>query len=352
MGRTNGKHISPAERETIRAEIRRQWALGLTPTHAARALGIRPCTVRDIAREMKEDERRVEFPEFVTDGDEEEAIEDILDRKAKHFERKAKAIADRNWFKIKVNETQPYGVLAFGDPHLDDDGCNIPLLRRHLEIASMPGVYGINIGDTTNNWVGRLERKYADQETSRHTGRRLVDWFMFDSGASWLCWVLGNHDSWNEGADFHYRLAKHKIPVIDWRAQFELVHPNGTTCRIDNSHGRKGSSIWNNLHATLRAAKLGELADAYLTGHTHNYGCEDLEIAERNHDTWLVQLRGYKFFDSYALHNNFAEHQRGSGVLLIIDPRETAPRRVVQCFENVELGYQFLRLMRSEAIAA
>ncbi len=323
-------------------------------THAAAAAGMSRGGFSDRVRKAEAlkhqfaKDEAVQFPAFI-DGDEDEPIESILERKAKHFERKATAQAARNWFEIKVKETKPYGVMAFGDAHLDDDGANIPLLQRHLKVAASPGVYGVNIGDSTNNWVGRLERLYANQETSRHTGRRLVDWFMFQSGVKWLCWVLGNHDTWNEGADFHMRLAKSKIPVIDWRAQFQLAHPNGTTCRFDCSHGRKGSSIWNNLHATLRAAKLGELADAYLTGHTHNYGCEDLEIAERKHSAWLVQLRGYKFFDTHALYNNFSEYQRGSSVLLIVDPREEAPRRIIQCFDDIELGYQFLSVLRGAA---
>lgn len=299
-----------------------------------------------VARTLSKPAPKVEYPPFVTEGDEEEAIEDIIARKRKGFERKAKAQADRDWFPIKINETKPYGILCFGDPHLDDDGCNIPLLEKHLAIASKDGVYGINIGDTANNWVGRLERLYANQETSKHTGKRLAEWFMFQSGVQWLCWILGNHDEWNDGVDFYMRLAQHRIPVIDWRAQFRLVHPSGSEVKIDASHGRKGSSIWNNLHATLRAAKLGELADVYLTGHTHNYGMEDLEIAERRFSTWLVQLRGYKFMNHYSLVNNFAEHQRGSAVLLIVDPTADARRSIIQAFEDVELGYQFLDQLR------
>lgn len=319
---------------------------------AAKALGISRSAFQN--RIMRADQSEImarkteslNYPAFVTAGDEDEPIEEILARKRRGFERKAKANADRQWFEIKVNERKPYGVLMFGDPHLDDDGCNIPLLERHLEIAAKPGVYSLNIGDTTNNWVGRLERLYASQEASKNTGKRLVEWFMFDSGATWLCWVLGNHDEWNDGVDFHMRLAKHKIPVIDWRAQFQLVHPNGTAARVDASHGRKGSSIWNNLHATLRAAKLGEIADIFCTGHTHNYGLEHLEIAERKHDCWLVQLRGYKFMDHYALTGNFAEHQLGSAVLAIVDPAKDARTRV-QCFEDVERGYQVLEMLRS-----
>lgn len=342
----------------ISDEVLREAVLAVTQfgnvSEAARQLGIPRQTLQHRITKAEargieniSEEKPIEFPSFVTEGDEEEPIEELLDRRQKHFERKLKAHNARQWFEIKINETKPYGIMSFGDPHLDDDGCNVPLLRRDLDIASRPGVYGLNIGDTHNNWVGRLERLYANQEASKNTGKRLVEWFMFESGVSWLAWILGNHDAWNDGVDFHMRLAKRRIPVLDWKAQFKLVHPNGTEARIDASHGRKGSSIWNNLHATLRAAKLGDMADLYLTGHTHNYGLEHLEIAERGHSCWLVQLRGYKFMDHYAHVNNFAEHQLGSSVFTIIDPRPNARSKVL-CFEDVEAGYRFLEVLRND----
>ena len=287
----------------------------------------------------------VSFPSFVDEGDEDEPIDDLLGRLEKGFNRKHRNATAKRWFEIKVNETKPYAVLMFGDPHLGDDGCNMPLLQKHLEIARKPGVYGMNIGDTTNNWVGRLMRLYAEQDTSSKTEKRLAEWFMFDAGVSWLVWVLGNHDDWNGGADFQKRLGGRHIPIIDWRAQFRLTHKSGTEARVDASHGRKGSSIWNNLHATLRAAKLGENADLYVTGHTHNFGLEDLEIAEKGVSSWLVQLRGYKWHDHYALTGNWAEHQRGASVMAIVDPRPDARRRVM-CFEDVEFAYNVLEWMR------
>jgi hypothetical protein len=349
MNSTGKSVCSLEEQSLIRALAQTNVKPDGTPNISiiSRETGITRAAIRRIIATPSRDETvdRVQFPSFVTDGDEDEPIHEILARKRKGFERKAKANSDRKWFEIKIKETKPYGVIAFGDPHLDDDGCNIPLLEKHLAIAGRDGMYAINIGDTTNNWVGRLERLYASQEVGKKNAKRLVDWFMFDSGARWLCWVLGNHDVWNEGADFHMRLAQHRIPVIDWRAQFKLVHPNGTEARLDASHGRKGSSIWNNLHATLRAAKLQEMADVFLTGHTHNFGLEHLEIAERAFSCWLVQLRGYKFFDTYALHSNYAEHQMGSSVLVVIDPRNGA-RTKVQCFEDVELGADYLAWLR------
>lgn len=314
-------------------------------------LGINESSVRrsltPLLRQRDAESKPIEFPEFVEDGDEEEPIEDLIARLSKGFERKHKAANARRWFPVKVRETKPYGIILFGDPHLGDNGCNMPLMLRHLEIAKRPGVYGINIGDTTNNWVGRLMRLYAEQETSSKTEKRLAEWFMFDAGVRWLCWILGNHDDWSGGADFQKRLGGNHIPVIDWRAQFKLVHDSGVERKIDASHGRKGKSIWNDLHGTLRDAKLGEFADLYVTGHTHNFALQDLEIAERRESAWLVQVRGYKFHDHYALTGGFPENQRGSAVFAIIDPNDPS-RRGVQCFEDVEVGAEFLEWKRAK----
>lgn len=335
------------------AEFARFWQLAETLQHEdgspnlaalSREMGKPRSTLQGWSVRGKP-EPKVEFSQSAfLSGD--EPIDEIIARKEKAFARKAEAHAGRQWFEIKINEEAPYGVMLWGDPHLDDDGCNMPLLKRHLAVAAQEGIYSVNMGDSHNNWVGRLERLYAHQEASRNTGKRLVEWFMWDSGATWLCWLVGNHDAWNEGTDFLMRLANRKIPVIDWHAQFQIVHPTGERVRFDASHGRKGSSIWNNLHATLRAAKLGDAADIYCTAHTHNYGLEHLEIPEQQRSCWLAQLRGYKFMDSYALHNNFAEYQLGSSVLAVIDPRPGA-RTKVQCFEDVEMGAAFLRWLRA-----
>jgi len=291
----------------------------------------------------------VRFPAFVEDGDEQEPIEQIRSRMAQNFERKRKATEARNWFPIRIQETKPYGLLWFGDPHLDDDGCNWPMLERHIEVARQEGIYGANIGDTTNNWVGRLMAKYADQETSLSTADRLAKWFMLESGVTWLIWLLGNHDLWNNGASFYKRLGAKQIPVIDWRAKFKICHPGGTEIRIDASHGRKGSSIYNELHGTLREAVMGETADLYVTGHTHNFAMEQLEVARRNHLCWLMQLRGYKHFDDYALVKGFPEHHNGAAILAIVDPAQGRRSPVVTCYEDVEAGADYLKWLRARS---
>ena len=54
----------------------------------------------------------------------------------------------------------------------------------------------INIGDLTNNWIGRLMSKYADQETTRQQAIKLIEWYLGSSGVYWAGVVGGNHDFW------------------------------------------------------------------------------------------------------------------------------------------------------------
>lgn len=162
---------------------------------AAQELGIASGALRLWYRDQER--RGVIKPPDITPPvfpDDDLPIEEIIAQMEKRYTKRAEAHRARVWFPIKVNIEGPVGVLWYGDPHLDDNGCNWPLLKRHIEVAKQPGVFGANIGDSTNNWSGRLARLFADQETSQATARKLARWFLLDSGIQWLLWLMGNHD--------------------------------------------------------------------------------------------------------------------------------------------------------------
>jgi hypothetical protein len=55
-------------------------------------------------------------------------------------------------------------------PHVDDNGCNWPLLKHHAELCrTTPGLYAINLGDSSHNWTDRLIKLYAQQDWSVKT---------------------------------------------------------------------------------------------------------------------------------------------------------------------------------------
>jgi len=338
--------MNPLTDETCRQTIEAVERLG-SIAEAAKEFGIARQTMQDRLRVAKArlgetGSKMVEMPTFVIDGDEEEDINDLLKRFRKSHDLKAKAAAERNWFEIRVKETKPYAMLWFGDPHLGPH-CLWPVLERHIAIARQDGVYGANVGDTTDSWpwTGRMARLWAENDISHKTERRLAEWFMFGAGIHWLIWLIGNHDEWNN-TEFYKKLGAYTVPVIDWRAKFTLVHNNGSKTRIDAAHGRKGSSIYNPTHATLREAKFGEEAALFITGHTHNFGLFEYEMPERKTHTWLAQVRGFKTLDHYALVNGFPESGKGHSIMSVIFP-ETGK---VQCFSDPEEGADYLKWLR------
>ncbi|HQX85044.1 MAG TPA: hypothetical protein PKV23_06110, partial [Aestuariivirga sp.] len=114
--------------------------------------------------------------------------EQLIDQACARFAGHLAAREARRWMEIKVKSNKPIGVCFMGDPHIDNNGCNWPLLRRDIKVLEeTPGMYAVNIGDLTDNWVGRLVRLYADQEMSKKQAWKLAKYLMRDSGIKWLC---------------------------------------------------------------------------------------------------------------------------------------------------------------------
>lgn len=288
---------------------------------------------------------RLEFPVFPEDDI---PVEDMIDHLCQRFEKRKASYDAHTWFKVKVKDEKPIGVLWFGDPHVDDRGCHWPTLKRHVEICrDTDGLYGGNIGDLTNNWIGRLQAKYADQDTSKKTAYKLAKWLMLESGVDWLVTLMGNHDTWGDGATILSQIAGDKIICHDWEARFVLEFPNGRECRVYAAHDFKGNSIWNEMHGPLREAKLGKEADLFICGHKHKWGYMRSEVAERgSYFPTLLRLRGYKFMDEYAMVKGFPEQQEGCAILTIIDPHAEMGSGLIDVYTDVEKGARVLEFLR------
>lgn len=288
-------------------------------------------------------EQAVELPTFPAKHG---PIDELLDARSREFKRKKAYLDASAWFPVTVHDNLPIGIMWFGDPHIDDDHCNIDLLREHVRYCvSEPGLYGANIGDTTNNWVGRLMRLFAKQDASQDTARRLAEWFMSGSGVPWLVWLIGNHDEWNDGAEILKRMNIHKrVPVMNWEARFEVIFKNKTAVRVHAAHDFPGSSIYNTLHGPTKTARFGGHADLYVCGHKHTPGTAWFP-AESGRTPVLARARGYKWHDDHALVNGFSQYDCGAAILTIIDPTASQAGRVL-AFPDVAQGVKVLKALR------
>lgn len=281
-------------------------------------------------------------------------IEKVIEARRAQSQMRRSSYAAHTWFPVTVKDTKPIGVLWFGDPHVDDDGCDWNVLEKHVVLCKeTPGLYGANIGDTTNNWIGRLISKYASQEASLHTARRLAEWFMLDSGVTWLIWLLGNHDQWGDGSAILAEIAKRhgtqKVVMHDWEARFQLQFPNGEPIKVWAAHDFPGDSMWNPLHGPVKAARFGLDIDLLVCGHKHNWGISHWELGEKGTTPLMIRTRGYKFNDDYARRIGKIEQEEGAGILTIFNPMSSTRAGRVQAFADVELGADFLKWLRSRA---
>lgn len=271
---------------------------------------------------------------------------EIIDHMKRRHEVRAAHHAAKRWRRFHVPTDGPYGLMLFGDPHLDDDGCNWSLLTDHCELASRtPHLYGVSVGDVTNNWVGRLMKLYADQETSQTTARKLVKWFLTESGVNWFLWIHGNHDKWMEGIPIIEGMNVNQIAMHDWQAKVTLSSPNGHDLRMWVAHNFPGTSQWNKLHGAQKAAQMKDWAHLYVAGHHHNWALHQEEHDHRNFVYWLARVRGYKFMDDYADGLGFGEQAYGSAVVAVIDPA-ASKLNALTCFADPHEGADFLAFKR------
>lgn len=320
---------------------------------AARAFKLSRTTFRE--RLEAETRRSAITSDFVAglSGNVASATEDVADlirRRAAHSDRMAKRRATETWLPICVPEHGPFGVVWFGDPHLDDDHCDWGTLLEHVEICrTTDGLYGASVGDATNNWVGRLMRLYGDQSATKSEARQLAKWFMRDCGVNWLLWLIGNHDEWNEGEAILGLISNGATYLPSWESRLEF-RACGQSWRVHAAHDFKGSSIWNPTHGPLRKGMMtGGLAELYVCGHRHTFAQQTVEIEERGTIVHAVRARGYKRHDHHAVVNGFPQGKSGAAVLTIFNPQASSPAGRIMTFADVATGAAVLSVLRHRA---
>lgn len=335
---TNGNRPIPLSSELARAAFAEHG----TYAAAAKALGSHESSVRRACKRGK--------PALVADTieTESETIEELLDSRSKQFTAKQR-LADLGYERtVRVPLAGPIGILHLGDPHLDDDGCDLPLLRRHVELVNATdGLYGATVGDMTNNWVGRLGRLYAHQGTTTKDAWRLAEWLV--TSMDWLYLVRGNHDAWSGDGDPLDWITRHRVPVdAAHDARIKLVWPDQSEARIWARHDFPGRSQWAKSHGQAKAAVIGGYpADLLISGHRHQWESRTTERAGGS-VFHAVQVGSYKRQDEYAAQLGFPETHHGAAVLTIIDPSKHGPGRV-QVEWDIESGAEYLKWLRTKS---
>lgn len=313
---------------------------GIRP--AARALGIPESTLRS---RLKASDFSIEHPEPSL-----LPVEELIARRKQQYAQKVRHENSRSLIPVKIKIPGPVGILHFGDPHVDDDGTDLALLERHMELCrTVEGLYGANIGDSTNNWVGRLGRLYGEQSTSAAEAWQLAEWFL--TNTPWLYLIGGNHDAWSGTGDpIRWITAQAGSLYQDSECRLALTFPNKSIVRINARHDFSGHSIYNPVHGATKALHFGVRDHVAICGHKHTSGYGVLKEPDSGITMHAIQIASYKIHDRYAREKGFRDQHLSPCAVTVIDPSlpPTHPD-LIKVFWDAAEGADYLKFKRTKA---
>lgn len=313
----------------------------------ARELGVNESACKRALQRLRREGliKALEFPQLPSELP---SASELLERRKGNYARLQAAYDARRLIPIQVNIDGPIGIAHMGDPHVDDDGCDIAKLERHVNtINATEGLFGASVGDYSNNWTTRLAHLYGQQSTSAREAWLLVEWLL--TGTEWLYLVGGNHDAWQQGMDvIHWMVRQSAVDLSHWGTRVELNFPNGKKVRVNARHDFRGRSQYNPVHGVAKAFLLGFKDHILIAGHTHVSGHNVLKDPSSGLISHCLRVAGYKTIDAYAIQEGFPDANVSPAFVTIIDPKyaDDDPRLITTIYD-VEEAAEYLTWKRS-----
>jgi hypothetical protein len=206
-------------------------------------------------------------------------------------------------------------------------------------------LFGANVGDNNNNWVGRLAQLFGNQETTAAEAWMLVEWVV--KSTPWLYLLAGNHGVWSGAGDPLHWMISHAGVFAEWGARLELNFPNGKRVRINARHDFRGTSMWNPAHGPMKAIQSGWRDHILTCGHLHTSAHGVLKDPSTGLISHALRVAGYKRHDSYAHQLGLPNGNVSPSFTTIIDPRyaDDDPR-LIQTIFDTETAAGYLTFLR------
>jgi hypothetical protein len=280
-------------------------------------------------------------------------IGELLAQRKRRYDLKEAHAESSKEIPVRIKGDKPVGVLLFGDPHLDDDGCDLALLEAHARLVrETDGLYAGTVGDMTNNWVGRLAHLWAQQGTTACDAWRLCEW-MISEVRDWLFLVGGNHDAWSGNGDpLKWITAQQSALYQSSEVRMGLRFGTGGKFIINARHDFKGHSMWNPVHGLSKSIQMGLRDDLSVAGHLHISGYAVHKDPTSGKACHAIRVATYKRFDRFALDHNMRDQNLSPCALIVVDPRlpDTHPDRMKHWWDPQE-GADYLGWARKRSRA-
>jgi predicted phosphodiesterase len=285
--------------------------------------------------------------------DPEEPVEKTVERMLENYKNNKRAKDERDLMPIKVNHDKPICIVFMGDPHIGNPGMNIESFMDDVQIIrNTDGMKVINLGDTTDAWIGYLCKLYANSPVTVNQTWRLVEYFLGKEnglGDQFLVAIAGNHDLFHESyGDILEWMKEPKTIYEEWAASLDIQFTNNVSCKIHAAHDHPGRSQYAANFGQTKAAMFMSKYDIIAGGHTHTWMTSTFEQPGHDRVCHTIRARGYKHFDHYGKKLGYEEMQYGQSICCVIDPRAESRIDFITTFPSVKTAADFLNYKRSK----
>lgn len=253
---------------------------------------------------------------------------------------------------VRVSMGGPIGLAFFGDPHVDNPGCDWQALERDVNVCkATEGLMAINLGDSRDNWVGRLMALYAQHEVTSRQALTLIEWLF--TSLPWLVTVLGNHDRWGnehgDAAEIMHRLRSLPGLCEGHGARLQIHLPAGCDFNVHVRHDFPGGSQFNPAHALVRETLFGFRDHIMACGHRHSTGYIPVWHNDPVRLCHGFRVGTYKVVDEYAREKGFQQQNWAKSMAAVIDPDYSHdPVRYIKPFFSLEEAAEYLTWRREK----
>jgi len=293
--------------------------------------------------EPKEIEKKITFA-----GTEGLEAEDWMKEAERRQQMRDEIEPSYDYAKLEFETDRPLAIGITGDWHLGSS-CNNEMLKRDIEIiAQHPLVAGgFFMGDLTEsaNFNPAQDEMYFNFEEQR---QMMISMFDYIGKDRILGMWRGNHDcKWEKkfGTSKYAGLdKKYEAPVFYGNAYLD-VFVNGINYRGMGSHRLRGSSIYNNAHASVRGHREVQGLDFVISGHNHKKGKMEQSVREFNgaRNIYAVSTGTYAKGGGYAKDSGFGTQKSPEqGMYWIILSQDKKLIRVEDTDQMIETLHQYL----------
>lgn len=251
-------------------------------------------------------------------------LEEIIKAREELGLRNDRKVAKGDWTKPKLIPLPDGPIILgiFGDPHLDNSGCDLDMFEDELSRRDPDqGVYTCCVGDFFDNWPRAMGHLYAE------SGDPAPAWVLFEhwmENYPFLFSVTGNHDLFVNGTenflDVFFR--QHGMVLRRSGGRFLLGTQNPIT--ISMRHIWQGNSQYSNAHNLKRAATFGHTDDdVIIGGHFHKGECRTHVRPSDGKVSKLIAVSSFKRLDNFANDKGLMSAATPPFVWCVLDARES-----------------------------